>query len=254
MSTSIPWEARPSRAPTTASGFSISDNNVAQTDNIVVSTGVLADGVYNLNVQIQGTPSSQVQLSHDTIHIQVLVGAGCSHSCFFTDSSFNLLTDCGGNPVSDSSGGTFAIVGNARGRVVATNPGQFYYNLIWTNPGSTQTVTINLSATNLLPQGANAVHAMIFNSSGFVADLSNWDMVNENGTPCGPSGPCSVSVPAGNVLWVTWHLTYAGIGSPSAGISSACPGNITISATGTLTDNSSATLYTCTTTATGYLK
>ena len=101
---------------------------------------------------------------------------------------------------------------------------------------------------------ANAVHAMVFNSEGFVVDVNNWDMVNQDGTPCGPNGPCTITVDAGMVLWVTWHLTFQGIGSPSAGISDTCPGNVTISATGTLKDSSGGTLATCTATATGYLK
>ena len=238
----------------TVSGFSISDNGATLTNNISISTGTLADGVYNANVQISGDPSNKVQLSHDTIHIHVFVGAACTGpTCFFTDSDFNLLKKCDGvTDVETNSGGTFLIVANAKGRVVATNPGQFYYNLIWTNPNSKQDVTISFSATNLNPKGANSVHAMVFDTSGFIANLSNWDMVNQDGTPCGPSGPCPITVEAGKTLWVTWHLEYAGIGGPSAGISSSCPGSVTISATGTLSFG--PTSATCTATAKGSLK
>lgn len=237
---------------TVPASFSISDNSVPVTYNIVISTPALQPGDYVGNVQIRARPD--VTMPHDTIHIQVHVNSDPT-SCFLTDSDFNLLTDCSGTPVTGNSGGTFLIVGNSKGRVVATNPGQFYYNMIWSNFGGPQTLTINLSATGLNPQGANAVHALVFNPSGFVIDASNWDMVNQDGTPCGPTGPCTISVPAGHVLWVTWHLSYAGIGRPSAGISSSCPGNVSVSATGTLKDSFNATtVATCTASATGSLK
>jgi len=157
-------------------------------------------------------------------------------------------------------------VANHQGRIVSTNPGQFYYNMIWTNNAATpEAVTINLAANNLVPMGANSVHAMTFNSGGFTQNASSFDMVNTNGVPCGPSGPCTITVAAGDTLWVTWHLQYGPIGTSANGLpdwgtvcpnptgASACDGQSAISATGTLT-NSSSTLYTCTASACGYLK
>jgi hypothetical protein len=245
-----------SGSTTPPAGFSITDNGASQSTSFTVITGILADGQYSVNLQISATPNSKVTGSHDTIHIQVTVGAGCADSkpsCFLTSSEFDLLTDCADAYVSGNSGGTFQIVA-PRGKINATNPGQFYYNMIWTNHGDTQPVTIDLTATNLNPQGANAVHALVFDSNSFSTDASNFDMVNQDGTPCGPNGPCTVSVEAGKTLWVTWHLQYAAIGGPSAGISSSCPGNVTISATGALKDQTGITIGSCTASATGYLK
>jgi hypothetical protein len=245
-----------SGSTTPPAGFNISDNSTPQNTSFTVATGSLADGQYSVNLQISATPNNKVSFSHDTIHIQVTVGSGCidsKPSCFFTSSEFDLLTDCSGAYVTGNSGGTFQIVA-PKGKINATNPGQFYYNMIWTNQGDTQAVTIDFSATNLNPQGANAVHALVFDSSGFTTDASNFDMVNGDGTPCGPSGPCTISVGAGKTLWVTWHLQYAGIGGSSSGISYSCPGNVEISATGTLKDSLGNTIGSCTATATGYLK
>ena len=236
--------------------FTVSDNGVAQTQNVTLATGSLADGTHIVNVQISADPSSKVDLSHNTIHIQVVVGAGCVDStshCFLTSSEFDLLTDCSGAYVSGSSGGTFEIIA-PKGKVQATNPGQFYYNMIWTNQGVTQPITIELLASSLSSHGANAVHALVFDSTGFVTDASNFDMVNQDGTPCGPNGPCTISVPAGKTLWVTWHLQFSGIGGSSAGMSNVCPGNVAISATGSLKDSTGSIIGTCTATATGYLK
>jgi hypothetical protein len=252
---------------TVPADFSISDDGSTTTKSISISTGVLADGEYAVQIQLKTDPPGKLIVPHDTIHVHVIVGAACSvGSCFLTDSDFNFLTDCSGADVTTNSGGTFAIVPNAKGKIVATNPGQFYYNLIWPNPGGDQAVTINLSANNLAPQGANAVHALTFNSSGFTLDLSAFDMVNQDGTPCGPSGPCTITVGAGEVLWVTWHLEYDQIGTPSIGIldrgrvcqvgssTPSCSGRNAVSASGTVNSSSGATLFTCTASACGYLK
>ena len=236
--------------------FSTSDNGVAQAQNITLATGPLADGTHSVNVQISADPSSKVASSHNTIHIQVVVGSGCADSrphCFLTSSEFDLLTDCAGAYVGGNSGGTFEIIA-PRGRVQATNPGQFYYNMIWTNQGATQPITIELLANNLNSHGANAVHALVFDSTGFVNDASNFDMVNQDGTPCGPNGPCTINVPAGKTLWVTWHLQFSGIGGSSTGMSNVCPGNVTISASGSLKDSTGSIIGTCTASANGYLK
>lgn len=86
-------------------------------------------------------------------------------------------------------------------------------------------------------------------------------MVNQDGTPCGPSGPCTVTVGAGQVLWVTWHLEFSLVGSSSAGIGSTCggAGGVPISASATLSSNGplssgGTALASCSTGATGYLK
>ena len=256
--------------------FPLADNGALLTQNISVVTSALDDGAYTLNVQIQARPQRRVRPPHATIRIHILVGAACSQPAgvsanagsddsvntiiqpsgpsFFTDSEYSALDKCDGQPASGGSGGTFQIVARPNAEIiVASNPGQFYYNLIWTNSGATQPVTIELSSTNLDPKGGKPIHAMVFDSIGFVASLQNWDMTNEDGTPCGPNGPCTLSVGSGKTLWVTWHLEFTGKGDSSTGISSTCPGNKTISATGTL-KNGPTTLLTGTATATGYLK
>ncbi|GEM_PF-2412096 len=244
--------------------FTISDDGSTTTQSIQIGPVSLSDGNYAVTIHISGSPSNKLNVPVSNIHIHVAVGGACggpNPSCFLTDSSFNLLTDCSGNAVAGNSGGTFVIVTNSKGYVVATNPGQFYYNMIWNNTtGSDQTVTVTFQSSNLSPMGANSVHALVFDSSGFTEDLSSFDMVNQNGTPCGPSGPCTISVPAGQILWVTWHLTYTYIGQKAImlNLSSTCSESCSpdykgyISATGTLSFDS--TSLSCTATACGYLK
>ena len=55
--------------------------------------------------------------------------------------------------------------------------------------------------------------------AGFTQDQAAFEMVNKDGTPCGPSGPCTITVGEGETLWVTWHLEYVtgGPTNPSAG-------------------------------------
>ncbi len=245
--------------------FSIQDDGSTTTQNIQISNFSAPDGNYAVTIHISSNDPNKLNIPVDNIHIQVSVGGACNPgpSCFLTDSEFDLLTDCSGNAVAGNSGGTFAIVTNSKGYVVSTNPGQFYYNMIWQNTtGSDQTVTVKFDATNLIPMGANSVHALVFDSSGFTEDLSSFDMVNQNGTPCGQWGPCTITVPAGQILWVTWHLTYKYIGykASTLNLPNTCSESCTInsnpkgfiSATGTLTYDS--TSLGCTATACGYLK
>ncbi len=270
--------------PAIGNGISFSPASVSITDTgdggsesqtVTISTGSLADGTYNVNIVYGADPANEIQLSTNTIHITVAVGGACNPgSCLLTDSNFLPLTDCSGANVNANTGGTFAIVQNNKGKVVSTNPGQFYYNLFWTNTsGIQQTVTIFLNATNLVPQGANSIHAFTFNSTGFTQNLTNFDMVNTLGQPCGQNGPCTITVNSGDTLWVTWHLAYQWIGSvastlnlPSFGIlcpagstSATCSGYGAISATGSvyagnLSSPSGTPLNTCTASACGYLK
>jgi hypothetical protein len=238
--------------------FSITDDGVSQTKTVSVNTAVLPDGQYNLNIQITADPPGRLTTDHDTIHIQVTVGGVCGGAgatCYFTDSDFNFLLDCSGNDVTTNTGGTFQIVANAKGKVVATNPGQFYYNLIWTNSGATRPITVTLAETGLNTMGANSVHALTFNATGFTQDVGAFDMVNQDGTPCGPSGPCTITVNSGDVLWVTWHLEFAGIGGNINVYSNSCPGNAagSVTASGTLSD-SSGVITSCGAAANGYAK
>src|SRR5262245_15131316 len=180
--------------------FTILNKGIAQTQNVTLITGSLADGTHIENVRISTDPSSKVALSRNTIH---------------------------------------AYVSGSSAR-------QFYYNMIWTNQGATQPITIDLPASSLNSQGTNAVHALVFDSTGHATDSSNFDVVNQDGTRCGPNTrPCTINVPAGKTLWVTWHLQPAGIGGSSRDMSDICPGNVTISATGKLKDSTGTVIGTC---------
>jgi hypothetical protein len=98
-------------------------------------------------------------------------------------------------------------------------------------------VTVCLEESNLDPMGAQSIHAATFNSTGFTQDLSNFDLVGSDGLPCGPWGPCSLTVLADETLWVQWHLRPSIVGNSTNGISTSCPGNVFVSATATLYDN-----------------
>ena len=120
--------------------------------------------------------------------------------------------------------------------------------------GTDQSVTVTLSANGLSPQGAQSAHAAVIDPvTGFPA-LTDWLFVNSDGTPCGPNGPCTMVVPAGKMLFITWVLAFSSIGSPvPAGWNPNCgdAGNPSVSATGTVSGGLSGS---CTATASGYLK
>ncbi len=241
-------------------------NTTADVD-VPLSKSGLADGTYTANLQISASPSNGFSLSHDTIHIQVTVGGACNPSseisCFFTDSNFLDLTDCSGASVTGNTGGRFQVVTNAKKIATATNPGQFYYNMLWSNTtGSDQQVTVTLTPTNLIPSNtdslehpiAQAAHAYFFDTAtGFTDPLADWNFVNSSGQKCGSSGPCTITVPANNTLFVTWHLVWTGIGQNASGYSTGCA-NATadIQATGQVVGTNIN--ESCTTDAKGYRK
>ena len=241
-------------------------NNTADV-NVPLSKTGLADGTYNANLQISVAPPGSFTITHDNIHIQVTVGGACNPSseisCFFTDSNFLNLTDCSGTSVIGNSGGTFQVVTNAKKIATATNPGQFYYNMLWSNTtGSDQTVTVNLQALNLISSNtdsllhpiAQAAHAYFFDTAtGFTDPLADWNFVNSSGVKCGPNGPCTLTVPANNTLFVTWHLVWTGIGQNALGVNTGCANaNAPISATGGVIGTNIS--ETCTADALGYRK
>ena len=183
-------------------------------------------------------------------------------TCFFTDSNFLTLTDCSGASVTGKTGGRFQVVSNAKKIATATNPGQFYYNMLWSNTtGSDQSVTVNLTPSGLIPSNTNsllhpiaqAAHAYFFDTAtGFTDPLADWLFVNSSGQPCGPSGPCTITVPANDTLFVTWHLAWTGIGQNALSVNVGCANaNAAISATGTVTGGLTGS---CTADALGYRK
>ncbi|NMG30017.1 hypothetical protein [Aromatoleum evansii] len=153
------------------------------------------------------------------IHVQVTVLPALSNvSCFLTDSEGNFLTDCAGVPVtaSGSDDGRFAIVANKKLIEVATNPGQFYYNLVWHNAtGISQAVNVGFDREGtVVPKGRQAIHAAVFN--GYLNPLTptEFEEANVNGIAEGADDAVSgIEVPAGASLLVTYHLEWSGLGS-----------------------------------------
>jgi hypothetical protein len=243
-----------------------------QTGSLIIDipAGVLTtvgNNVYTTNVlfeTINGSPASgptKLKDGFDTPkHIQIRINVRAADisriTCFMTDSDGNVLSKCDGSPANQSGeqDGTFGIVANAHNKSVATNPGQFYYNLLWRNDtGSDQTVKVNMSLTGLVAQGAQAVHWLTFPTNG--GSVPGFDQVID-GNPAGATGSIkNVLVPAGDTLYVTYHLEWKGLGS-SAPTTNSCgdSSNVKVKVTGTVTFGSPATTDTCTAGALGYLK
>ena len=238
---------------------SIADDGSTVLDNIYLNTANLAAGDYITNVHVSSQANS-LTIAHDIIHIHIHVApAANAPSCFVTDSTGLLLFACDGTtPV--SSGGEFLIIHNGK-KITATNPGQFYYNLEWTNnTGNDQLLSFTLLGSNVLPQGANSVHYLVYDQTQFTQNV--FDNVNANGTPCGPTGSTctSVSVPDGQTLWLTWHVAYQYLGGTlwtDIPLLGACPapslhGTISMGATVTNSDPNFPVSFQCTGTANGY--
>lgn len=203
--------------------------NGCQTLNISINTGTLAAGNYVKNVLVQkesADPSNtRVDLNDFVIHIKVRVNGGSVISCFITDSSGNFLTDCAGSDVTSGLGGVFSMVVNQRRNiVVATNPGQFYYDIVWTNTtGSDQTVKVDFSKTGVNGHGAQAIHGYAFPPPFSGVSPAQFNQVND-GVPSGNDDKLdSILVPDGWTLWANYHLEWSGVGaSPAANIATSC--------------------------------
>jgi hypothetical protein len=201
-----------------------------------LNTGILSAGNYAVNVNMtapqaaQNPGNLQVSLNEgtQTVHIKVAVFKPTDTvSCFLTDSEGNFLNDCAGVPAnqSASSNGRFAIVVNKKNLEVATNPGQFYYNIIWRNTTAAgQYVSASFARTGVGPKGAQALHAWVTNGYLSTITPTEFDTTNEIGIPGGSDdliGP--VYVPAGSSLVVTYHLEWLGIGAAApANCASTC--------------------------------
>ena len=238
------------------------------TTYIQINTGVLTlsdpavaqEFASNINIQTRDKEPNNLNINNNfpTIHIRVRVTpAEHDTACFMTDSSGNLLMDCSGAPVTQScsNAGRFAItVNNKKNIEVSTNPGQFYYNILWTNrTGAPQVVNVGFAGTGVDPKGANAIHAYAFPPSFSGVTPADFQIVND-GIPGGSDGVITgITVPAGWTLWANDHVEWAGIGNPvPAGIATTCDtANQVLSVTGTL---SGAVDRTCTAGALGYKK
>lgn len=220
--------------------FSLGDPTVAETFNATINIQSKDKNPNTLSV----TNASEFP----NIHIRVTVKPAENDTAFFmTDSSGNLLTDCAGAFVtkSGSDGGRFAINVNPRKNIeVSTNPGQFYFNVLWTNhTGVDQVVTVSFARTNCVPQGANAIHAYAFPPAFSGVSQDTFNAVN-NGIPGGVDDVIeNILVPAGWTLWANEHLEWYGTGLPApADIASTCDtANQVLSVTGTLSGGVSRT-------------
>jgi hypothetical protein len=231
----------PGVVATFPTSFSLCDDGetVSKTIGINAVTPPLASGNYQKNININPPSNALIEIKPKDIQVSIKVNeceAPSEPTCFFTNSDFVFLSDCLGEFVSTEEGGTFMLVNKKNGVIVSTNPGQFYYNYLWTNDGPAVDVRVETGPLeNLVPHGANALHAYTFDTSGFTQDLASYLMVNNDGTPCGPDGPCAINVGEGETLWVTWHLEYAHVGDiVDAG--TTCPGSEEINAGAHLID------------------
>lgn len=238
-----------------------------QTVYINIDTGALLANSYmgNINISLANSQDASVTTSVNTtvnlgkpneVHIHVKATAPTvSISCFTTDSDFNFLVDCAGNAVTSGYGGVFSIVTNKKNVEVATNPGQFYYNLLYTNSsGHDQTVAVTFLRNGVNPNGAQAIHAMLFPTFPLFSS-TNFDLVN-NDIPSGADDKLEgITVPAGWTLWTDYHVEWTGVGSPApSGIGASCPSaNQTFGVTGTVTADGTV-VGSCGAGAVGYKK
>jgi len=195
--------------------LNLNDPNVAQNFNAVISMAdsnpMPSNGSNKPNVDF-----ADIKNFHIKVHVLPLQGSNVS--CYLTDSEGIFLKDCNGSLVtqSGSDDGRFAIVANKKLVEVATNPGQFYFNFIWTNTtGVDQTVSVAFERTGVDAHGMQAIHSAVFN--GYLATINPgaFDEANANGIPDGHDDVAeNIVVPAGSSLLVTYHLTWAGLGSP----------------------------------------
>lgn len=202
-----------------------------KTANISINTGVLTltdpnvaeEKAANLNVSAAGLPGNPqgTSLSPNNppnIHIKVsILPAQSSTSCYITDSSGVLLAKCDGTPVAESGSdeGRFAIVTNRKEIGVATNPGQFYYNVVWLNStGAPQVVDVNFQRDGVNHKGAQAIHAAVFEPvfGGVTPDA--FELVNGEIPGGSDDTIAGIEVPAGWTLWVNYHLDWDGLGKP----------------------------------------
>jgi hypothetical protein len=214
----------------------------------------------NINIQPKEKVPSSLNTNNNfpTIHISVKVSpAENDTSCFITDGGGNLLAACDGSPVttSGSDAGRFSITVNARkNEEVSTNPGQFYYNILWTNnTGVSQLVNVNLAGTGVIAVGAQAIHANVFPAPFSGVSVADFQLVN-NGIPGGSVGTIeSIIVPAGWTLWANYHLEWADKGqqAPTTIATTCGSANQPLSITGTI---SGGVDRVCTSGAMGYKK
>jgi len=236
---------------------------------ITIATDPLADisanfdYVKNLKITVDDPPGKKevsATLDGQThVKIRVEVGPPPGPSCFATDSEFNYLYQCDGTTaVTSGTDGRFAIVANKKNLEVATNPGQFYYNVLWRNAtGSDVTVNVAFVRSGVNTNGAQAIHAGVFPAPFSGVDLAGFNAVND-AIPGGKGDSMSgVVVPAGWTMWVTYHLEWAGVGYlvPPGAANTCGAANQTWTVSATLTTSTGDAIGgPCIAGGTGYLK
>ncbi|WP_136516166.1 hypothetical protein [Geomonas edaphica] len=246
------------------------DLNVCKKTEIKIDTEplVLADSTKadvretNINVKPEGKDPNDININNNfpNIHIFFEIKPVLNDTtCFTTDGDGNLLAKCDGTAVttSGSDDGRFSVnVNRQKNSVTASDPGQFYYNILWTNTtGEDQVVNVSLSAAGGVAKGANALHAYAFAPSLSGVTPENFQMVND-AIPGGSDGSIdNVTVPAGWTLWANYHMDWAGKGNTvPAGIATTCgDANQLMSVLGTVTE-ANGKVHTCTSGAKGYKK
>lgn len=240
-----------------------------KTSNISIATDPLSDiaasgfdYVKNLKITWDDPPghddvtANVAGQTHVKIRVEVNPPAG--PSCFATDSEFNYLFACDGTTaITSGTDGRFAIIANRKNIEVATNPGQFYYNLIWRNAsGSSVTVNLSFLRSGVVPNGRQAIHAGVFPPPFSGVDLNGFNTVND-AIPGGNNDAMSgVTVPAGWTLWVTYHLEWSGLGYlvPVGAAATCSAANQSWTLSATLTTSSGGAIGTCVAGGKGYLK
>ncbi|WP_129127920.1 hypothetical protein [Geomonas oryzae] len=247
------------------------DLNTCKDTTITIDTEplVLADATKaevretNINVKPEGKNPNDINISNNFPNIHILYEINPvlnDTTCFTTDGDGNLLAKCDGTAVtaSGSDDGRFSIVTNNKNVQKSTNPGQFYYNVLWTNmTGKDQVVNVSLAVTGGAAKGANAIHAYAFAPSFSGVTPEAFQMVNDgiDSLAGGSDGSIDgITVPAGWTLWTNYHMDWAGIGTTApTGAASTCGGaDQILSVIGTVTGDGFT--RSCTSGAKGYKK
>jgi len=238
---SLPGVTMPANLVFTYADFQSQTGQYCKSTTITINTGALVlpnpAVAKNYTVTIQGLAEKWIASQNFAakvvgeniivLHVNVLP-APENTACYMTDSEGYLLENCAGQDVTESGSddGRFEIVANKKGREVATNPGQFYYNFVWKNrTGTAQVVKISFLRTNVLPHGAQAIHAYVSNAFGSTLTTAQFDEVNSIGVAEGADDLiAAINVPAGDSVYATYHLSYAGIGKTvPVGCATNCP-------------------------------